>query len=288
MTPTVAILISLLATSPAEVRNWPDAGGFEILQLDDTCALTAEYPLAGRSPITLAVIQGTDTPTLVMASRDWSNQVDAQYDLTFELGRSVYSGTGRGVLVEYVKKGFKVSLGSDFLNEFAAAPGLYVTHGDAVVANLSLNGTTAAVAAMRRCSAYVQQANTQQAARERRIDYIAPDPFAPAAGTEPEPTAPPARQAALITNPTWNRRPGADFPERASSRGIRFGSTSLECRTNPNGSITDCEIISETPAGAGFGQAALAGARQAQLTPRSVDGVAPGGKVRFTTQFSLD
>ena len=56
---------------------------------------------------------------------------------------------------------------------------------------------------------------------------------------------------------------------------------------NANGSVTACTIISETPAGAGFGAAALSAARRARLSPRSVDGVATGGKVRFGTSFRL-
>jgi protein TonB len=51
--------------------------------------------------------------------------------------------------------------------------------------------------------------------------------------------------------------------------------------------MSDCRIISEDPAGAGFGQAALAGARRARVSPREVDGAAVGARVTFNMTFVL-
>jgi len=56
---------------------------------------------------------------------------------------------------------------------------------------------------------------------------------------------------------------------------------------NPNGSLSGCPVVSEDPAGAGFGAAALAGARRATLSPRTVDGAAVGARVNWTTRFQL-
>ena len=66
------------------------------------------------------------------------------------------------------------------------------------------------------------------------------------------------------------------------------GSATLECRVLRDGRLTDCVIISETPAGQGFGQAALEGAGRARLSRRTVEQAASGGKIRFTTRFRLD
>jgi protein TonB len=75
--------------------------------------------------------------------------------------------------------------------------------------------------------------------------------------------------------------------QRALSRGIERGRVSLDCLVNPNGSMTDCRIVSEDPAGAGFGQAALSGARRARVSPREVDGAAVGARVMFNITFVL-
>lgn len=65
------------------------------------------------------------------------------------------------------------------------------------------------------------------------------------------------------------------------------GAVTLECRVGRNGSLSDCVIISETPAGQGFGEAALEAARGTRLDRRAADQSGSGGKVRFTIRFRL-
>ena len=101
------------------------------------------------------------------------------------------------------------------------------------------------------------------------------------------PLPPPPPKPSVITNPSWSRQPPIEFPERAQSRGIENGTVVLNCLVNQNGSVTDCNIVSEDPSGAGFGSAALAGARRARLSPRTVDGAAVNARVTFTTRFRL-
>jgi hypothetical protein len=57
---------------------------------------------------------------------------------------------------------------------------VFRTIGDAepiVVADLGLQGTGEAVAALRRCTRWVANREAARTARERRNDYIARDPF---------------------------------------------------------------------------------------------------------------
>ena len=121
--------------------------------------------------------------------------------------------------------------------------------------------------------------------KEDRVEYTGPPVIVPGPPPPPAPAPPP--RPPVITNPSWSSRPAGEFPERALSRGIESGVVQLECTVNANGSVSGCTILSESPSGSGFGQAAISGARRARLTPRSVDGVAVGGRVRFTTRFAL-
>jgi TonB family protein len=90
-----------------------------------------------------------------------------------------------------------------------------------------------------------------------------------------------------ISEPSWRVRPGVSFPDKALRLGVEVGEVVLDCPVDIEGRIASCWIVSETPADVGFGQAALEGAIQARLTPRTVNGVAKGGRVRFTTRFAL-
>jgi protein TonB len=61
----------------------------------------------------------------------------------------------------------------------------------------------------------------------------------------------------------------------------------LSCGVEADGAMSGCTIVSEEPVGAGYGAAALEAAAQARLSPRTVEGVAAGGTVRFTVRFRL-
>lgn len=66
----------------------------------------------------------------------------------------------------------------------------------------------------------------------------------------------------VVTTPRWTRRPSATdmlraYPEAARKRGL-VGNAVVQCRMATSGPLTDCAVLSESPAGEGFGAAALA------------------------------
>jgi TonB family protein len=70
-----------------------------------------------------------------------------------------------------------------------------------------------------------------------------------------------APRGGLIDNPPWSAAPtvaqvAAAFPTN-ESYGFPYGHVVLMCRELSDGSVTDCGIASETPAGYGFARAAL-------------------------------
>ena len=55
-----------------------------------------------------------------------------------------------------------------------------------------------------------------------------------------------------------------------------------------SGNLTGCSVASESPSGAGFGQAAMQMARLFKMSPKTVDGEATeGGSVRVPITFRL-
>lgn len=112
---------------------------------------------------------------------------------------------------------------------------------------------------------------------------------APKAEPAPRPVAIPAAQpqAQMITNPGWTRHPmPLSYPAAALERGSDSGSADLSCTVQADGSVSGCTILNETPVGLGYGAAAVAAAADARLSPRSLEGVAVGGTVRFTIRFT--
>ncbi len=89
--------------------------------------------------------------------------------------------------------------------------------------------------------------------------------------------APPAAAPAPPRGaPVWLRRPtGEDlaryFPDIAVEAGVG-GRAVISCRAMATGELAQCEVVSETPAGFRFGEAALRLAPLFRLAPRMTDG----------------
>lgn len=67
---------------------------------------------------------------------------------------------------------------------------------------------------------------------------------------------------------TWTRSPRPDYPSGALSRRVWSGAVTISCLGLADGILSHCEVESEFPRDAGFGQAALRATRQARLTPQ--------------------
>ena len=90
--------------------------------------------------------------------------------------------------------------------------------------------------------------------------------------------------------PRWLERPHAAdiaryYPPAAAQAGLG-GRVVVGCTATAHGEMTDCAVVSETPPGLGFGQAALQLTREFRLAPRRSDGSSVQGiKLRLPIVF---
>lgn len=85
-----------------------------------------------------------------------------------------------------------------------------------------------------------------------------------------------------VTDPIWISRPTGEqlasyFPYFAMTHELS-GSARIRCRITESGGLTDCEVISEQPENADFGQASLAIAQFFAMERRSRSGVPVAGR----------
>jgi protein TonB len=132
-----------------------------------------------------------------------------------------------------------------------------------------------------------------------------PPPPTPISNTGPidlptvalDPTGPPTQTTlpvsnpgpAMITNPRWLRQPSnlaQYYPPRALARDIT-GSVLLDCLVDTNGAL-NCNVMSETPTGWGFGEAARRIARDYRMVPATRDGQAIEGRYRMRVPFQVE
>lgn len=116
---------------------------------------------------------------------------------------------------------------------------------------------------------------------------------APPADVAPTPTdllgytAPPT-QPVEISNPFWLHRPqdlDRFYPARAIGRGVE-GRATLDCQVSITGALI-CTLVSETPSGWGFGEAALRIAHEYSMQPAMRAGAPAPGHYRMNVPFTL-
>ena len=101
------------------------------------------------------------------------------------------------------------------------------------------------------------------------------------------PAPPTDDQAAEISRVTWAQYPAPTFPTVAASNGVSEGRVNLVCTVEADGRASGCSILEETPAGQGFGEAALAAMERARFSPSTLATATPGQRARFTIRFRV-
>ena len=97
----------------------------------------------------------------------------------------------------------------------------------------------------------------------------------------------------VIGNPHWTRLPSAGavvdgYPAEARVKGVSGARVLMNCNVGPGGTVQDCLVASEAPAGLGFGEAALALASHFRLSVWTDEGLPTvGGRITLPIRYEL-
>ncbi len=110
--------------------------------------------------------------------------------------------------------------------------------------------------------------------------------------TGAEPTPPPGAKRTVLTNPDWTRIPSGPevdllYPVSAQRARVN-GRAVIGCQVAASGLLEYCAVIDESPAGFGFGAAALKMSQSFRMRPRTKDGVpVSGAEVNIPINFNI-
>jgi hypothetical protein len=172
----------LVAVAPAAAAGYApqDVGGWTVAASKDGkgCFVTKEYERAGATTLLLGVdLDGTNHLTVLNAN--WSIKPKDRLELTFRLSNDSFPKHFAVGMTSAGKQGFVTSFGDKFPARFAASQTLQIFRGDLPVERLSLEGSGAAVAELRRCLDVQRTKPSASADEKEPSDSIPRDPFAP-------------------------------------------------------------------------------------------------------------
>lgn len=140
---------------------------------DGTCLMFIDYQ--GRYPTRLALfIDSSGLSSLMLSNDGWTIRPEEIYKLDYQLSVGSYSnhptiGLKGGSLITRFEKSFP--------DHFAKSDYLNIYRDDVVVERLSLKGSSAAVAEVKRCVAHIQREAEAINRDRRKFEDIPSNPF---------------------------------------------------------------------------------------------------------------
>ncbi len=185
-TKSAAVMLAMLATSSPHLSAQSytpkpyksrDVAGWTIAPTEHengACGMVIDYE--GRPSTRLALaIDSSGVPSLILLNESWTVKANEIYKLNFQLSFGSYSdhatiGLEDGSLF--------TKFDNSFPDHFAKSTYLHIYKGDTVVERLSLKGSSAAVAEVRRCVAHIQREAEAINRDRRKFEDIPSNPFA--------------------------------------------------------------------------------------------------------------
>lgn len=154
MLPLSALTAALLLGTPAVAASYAtrDVGDWVVSASSDAqgCFITRTYPAPRVTTLQFGLdMDGSNRLTLLNAN--WSIKDREPLKMTFRLSKASFPRHAAVGIVADGKRGFVSSFGATFPRDLAGSRSLQVRRGDVIVEDLTLDGSGAAIAELRRC-----------------------------------------------------------------------------------------------------------------------------------------
>ncbi|MES2054891.1 MAG: hypothetical protein V4564_03050 [Pseudomonadota bacterium] len=177
-----ALFTGLVTSAHASAEEYAmrAVGGWTVAASKDKkgCFLTRTYAGPGETTLLLG-LDIDDSNRLSVLNDNWSIKQMDRLKLNFRLSSGGYPEQQVVGMESDGKKGFVTNFETEFPSYFAASKALHIYRGDVPVELLSLEGSGAAVAELRRCVGIYKAKTGANARAKGRSDLIPRDPFAP-------------------------------------------------------------------------------------------------------------
>lgn len=142
------------------------------------CFLTRDYDRPGKTTLLLGLDRDGSNHLSVL-NANWSIKPQDQLSLDFRFSKGGYARHGAIGMAADGKQGFVTSFEAKFPTYFAASKTLDIARGKVPVEQLGLEGSGAAIAALRECVGVLSADRRTEPDKKARGASIPTDPFAP-------------------------------------------------------------------------------------------------------------
>lgn len=193
-----------------------------------------EYEGPGSTKLTL--LKKIDGElTLVVTNHNWSAKKGTRYEVDLLLNGKGYGGGAALGYEDGIYKGFLLGVEQAFEADFASGRSLHVYLGETRIDQLSLAGTTVALASVNRCLDLLREEMAAETRERQRWQHLPADPFKDNAGQLPVSAKPPKYIGKS------EQRVVENYPVRALREGLE-GTVAFVVRVSKEGRAIDCTI----------------------------------------------
>lgn len=229
------VLVIGVVSSPASAYDfYEERGGWEISAGDTACGMSMEYEGPGATVLTLAKFTD-DGIAISVTNYRWTAKANEKYDVSYVLNGEVWGGKDSNGHVSGSRRGFSAFFNSGFEKDFAAGASIHIYLGDQKIDQLSLEGTSIALASVNKCLRGLRAEIATEQREKARWEHLPKDPFAT------ESTQNSAGSLAKPPRPLGSYGNWFSYPSEA----LRFdleGRSEFSLRIGADGVVKSCEV----------------------------------------------